>query len=329
MKKVILTSIGWIISIALLVSLAAKLDLGALWQKLTQARWFFLALAAAVNLVVVALKALRFQWFILPAKRASYGNMFKATMIGLAGNNLLPARGGDWLRVYLLGKWERVSKTMLASVTGVDKLFDGISILIIFGLLSLTSTFPSWVQKGTTIVSIVIAVGLAICLLLLFHHRRTSGYAASELGPLSRLAKRLGQGMGIFTRRKLLVATLVTSVVICLLQIETIRLCQLSFDSHTHIWVPALVFVAINLAIVIPSAPSHIGPYEVAGVLAYSWLGIKAEAGMGIVLAYHAVQFIPVTAIGLIFYFAAGLGRRPKQLIGEEGTEDNAPPRRE
>lgn len=312
MKKVLFTTLGWIISVALLLLLAAKLDLSAVWQKLAKTRWSMLALAASVNLVVCALKALRWQWFMKPTKHAGYPNVFKTTMIGFAGNNLLPARGGDVIKIYLLGKWEKTSKTALTSIAGLDKLFDGVAILIMLGLLSLVFTFPTWLRKGTITISAIIAGGLVISLLLLHHHRRTSHHSASQLGFLSRLAKKLGQGMGVFAHRNLLVASVIISVGIILLQVETIRLSQLAFGIHTAIWVPLLVFVAINLAIaVVPAAPSHIGPFEASAVLAYSFLGIKAETAMGIALAYHVAQLIPVTAIGLAFYLATGLKWRP------------------
>jgi hypothetical protein len=96
--------------------------------------------------------------------------------------------------------------------------------------------------------------------------------------------------------------TLLLSLALCLMQIETIRLCQLAFGQHLDLWVPAIVFVAINLAIVVPSAPSGVGPFEVAAVLAYTWLHVNAETAFAIALCYHLVQFVPVTAIGLALY---------------------------
>lgn len=302
MKKTALTIIGWIISIALIASLAAKMDFRALWEGFSRAKWAWLAAAAAINIVVVALKALRWMWLMRPGVRASYRGIFKATMIGFAGNNVLPARGGDLLRIYLIGKWEGASKAMITSVTALDKLFDGLAILILFGILSLHSTFPIWVQRGTAIVSIVIAVSLVICVLLLIHHRRISSDRAGELGYLNRLAKNLGSGMGALANKRLVAATLINSVVILILQVFTIIFCQLAFGRHLDLWVPALVYVAINLAIIVPSAPSGVGPFEVAAVLAYTWLGVGKEAALAIAIMYHAVQFFPVTAIGLYFY---------------------------
>ncbi len=317
MKKTALTILGWVISIALLASLAVKIDLKSLADELASARWSWLILAAVLNMIVVALKALRWQWMMKPMTNSNYIGIFKATMIGHAGNNLFPARGGDLLKIYLLGKWANVSKMMLTSVTALDKIFDGTSILILFAILSVNSTFPDWVSRGTTIISVSIAVALMICILLLLHHRRTPGHKEDELSKFSRLAKRLGSGMIILENKKLSIIALLLSIATCLLQIETIRLCQQAFNVHVDFWVPTLVFVAINLALVIPSAPSGIGPFEAAAVLAYAWLGIGTETAFSIAFMYHIVQFLPVTIIGVIFYFASGLGKKTKVRIRE------------
>ena len=302
MKKTAFTITGWLISIALLAALAAKIDFGTLWTGLCKAGWGWLVLAAIVNIIVIGLKAIRWQWLMQPQAKSPFWGIFKATVIGMAGNNVLPARGGDWYKIYLLGKWENVSKTTLASVAGLDKLFDGLSIVILFGFLSLHSRFPVWVQKGTTIVSIVILVSLALCIILLVHHRRNF-QNEDEPGWLGHLAIKFGAGMSALANTKIVIATLINSIVICLLQVLTIWCCQMAFGEHLDIWIPALVFVAINLAITIPSAPSGVGPFEAAGVLAYTWFRIGTEAAFNIALMYHAVQFFPITIAGFVFYF--------------------------
>lgn len=309
MKRTALTIIGWVVSATMLVLLALNMDLRAMFAGLADARLKPLLAAALLNIGVIAVKALRWQLIMNPAHRAGFGEIFKVTMIGLAGNNVLPARGGDWLRIHLLGKWKNASRSMLASITGLDKLFDGLAILVLFGALSFHSTFPEWVQRGTLIVSMVIAVSLAICVLLLIHHGRSLPGMAR--GRISRLAASLGAGMVVLRRKRLIALTLAVSVATCLMQVATIWLCQEAFGEGLDMWIPAIVYVAINLAIAIPSAPSGVGPFEAAAVLAYTWIGISTERAMNIALAYHAVQFIPVTIIGALLYaFACGV-RRP------------------
>ena len=299
------------------------MDFHAFWASFSAAKWGWLVLAAAINLVVMAIKAWR--WEVIMGKLAPFGTIIRAAFISAAGNNVLPARGGDWLRIYLLGKWAGTSKTSLASVTGLDKLFDGISILILFGLFSFHSfglgrikqQFPDWVQHGTLIISIVIAASLVICYLLLFHHRRT--HETEGLGPISKLAKNLGAGMEMLTNKGLVTKATLVSIVSTLIQICTIWCCQTAFDVHFNLWIAAVVFIAINLAITIPSAPSGVGPFEAAAVLTYAWLGLKTETAFNIALMYHAVQFFPVTILGFLFYFK-NTGRHCEPLASNNST---------
>jgi len=353
-KKLALTIVGWLISISLIASLFAKMNFSALWEGFARAKWSWLIFGALINLIVIALKALRWKWIMGPGIRddslqkekrrsnlksplppffkggsggdfkgpprdlqsptmtqraTSYWPILKATMIGLAGNNVLPARGGDWLKIYLLGSWAGASKAMLASVTGLDKLFDGLAILMLFGLFSIHAfsfgprheTFPDWVRHGTIIMLAVVAVSLVLCYSLLIHHKRNNG--AENLGRFGRLANNLGAGMGMLSQKHLIAWTIIVSILSTLIQIATIWACQRAFGIHFDLWIPAVVFIAINLAIIIPSAPSGVGPFEAAAVLAYAWIGIKTETAFNIALMYHAVQFFPVTILGFLFYF--------------------------
>lgn len=336
-KKLVITIIGWVISIALLSSLFAKMNFSALWEGLRKAGWGWLILAAAVNIIVIALKTLRWQWLMEPGINSTpspppsptrgegeipvpspsmgegqgeggYWTIFKATMIGLAGNNVLPARGGDWLKIYLLGNWAGSSKASLASVTGLDRLFDGLSILILFWIFSVQTihigrhheAFPGWVKDGTVIMTIVLGVSLVICYCLLFHHRRTNN--VERLGRIGKIIKNLGMGMEVLAKHHVVAGTIIVSFASTLLQIVTLWACQKAFGMTLEPVIPAVVFIAINLAIIIPSAPSGVGPFEAAAVLAYRWVGLKTETAFNIALMYHAVQFFPVTITGLLFY---------------------------
>lgn len=324
-KKALFTIIGWVISITIIVSLFIHMNMRTVWERLKDAEWSWLILAAFINLIVIAVKSLRWQLIMQPGmngqfeKLSSYWTIFKTTMIGLAGNNVLPARGGDWLKIYMLGKWADMSKASLASVTALDKIFDGMAILALFSIFSLqafildgsTQTFPAWVEKGTITVSIVIAVSLLICFLLLFHYRRS--HHNENSGWLSRLIKNLGAGMDMLSKKHLIAGSILVSFISTFFQIVTLWCCQMAFGVHFDLFVPAIVFIAINLAIVIPSAPSGVGPFEAAAVLAFASLGLKTETALGIALMYHAVQFFPVTLIGFLFYFGKTRSHRKER----------------
>ena len=302
MKKLTFTILGWLISAGLLVGLAWRLDWGKTWASLSSTNPWYIIIAALLNIVVVMLKTTRWQW-LLTDKKTHFMTMFKAQLIGMAGNNVLPARGGDWYRIYLLGKWENISRAALASITGLDKLFDGIAILALFAIASMHSTFPDWVRRGTLIVTGVIVGGLIICIFFRIHHRRNIDIPRTRRGRISQLIYSLGAGMSIMEKKGRFGATLVLSLVIALLQIATILTVQRAFGIILPLWVPVMVYVAINLAITVPSAPSNIGPFEVAAVLAYTWQGLAKEVAFNVALIYHVVQVLPVTIIGAYYYF--------------------------
>lgn len=304
-KKTTITILGWVISGVLIASLFASMDFKALTKSLKDAQWSYLALATLINLFVMGVKALRWQIIMVPGLLSrkeklksdfvqtdaeslhtscsivmTYWTILQTAFIGMAGNNILPARGGDWFRIYLLGKWSGMSKAALASVTGLDKLFDGVAILTLFALLSLHSfhfgrdipALPNWVEDGAMIISMVIAASLVISFALLYHHRKT--HHKESGGRISKLIKNLGSGMDILSKKRLVAWTIIVSLASTFLQIITLWTCQQAFHVEFNLWITAIVFIAINLAIIIPSAPSGVGPFEAAAVLTLSLIHI-------------------------------------------------------
>lgn len=320
MKKKAFTTLGWMVSLTLIALMLMRLDVQTMLDGFGRARWSYLVAAAAVNIIVVILKAMRWRMIMAPERHAGLGNIFKATMIGYAANNVMPARGGDVVRIFLLGRWEKTSRTTLASIAMLDKVFEGLAMLILFVALSFHSTFPDWVRSGTLIISISISILLIMSFLIMFQRRRIIADDAEPVGRFERLVFKLGSGLRALTNLKLTAKAVAISLLTCAIQVLTIWLCQMAFGIFLNPWVSALIFVAINLAIMIPSAPSGIGPFEVGAVLAYIWVGLRPEMGFNIALMYHAVQFIPVTVAGAVTYWLS-IGARGGAKVSMETSE--------
>jgi uncharacterized membrane protein YbhN (UPF0104 family) len=79
-----------------------------------------LLLAAAGGLILMALQALRWWVVMRPLLTLTYAQAYRALMVGFAFNVLLPARGGDLLRVQYLGKRTGVSRAKLLGTEIVD-----------------------------------------------------------------------------------------------------------------------------------------------------------------------------------------------------------------
>jgi uncharacterized membrane protein YbhN (UPF0104 family) len=61
-----------------------------------------------------------------------------------------------------------------------------------------------------------------------------------------------------------------------------------------------VVLLAINVAILVPSTPGHVGVMEAGALAALLALGVPPERALAGAVLYHAVQLVPGTALGLV-----------------------------
>src|SRR5207247_4422504 len=91
--------------------------------------WLALSLATAfVNLVI---RALRWQYLLQPLGRTTFANAFRATAVGFAANNLLPARAGEVIRPYFLARHEQMSATGAFATIILERLLDTMTVLML------------------------------------------------------------------------------------------------------------------------------------------------------------------------------------------------------
>jgi uncharacterized protein (TIRG00374 family) len=63
------------------------------------------------------------------------------------------------------------------------------------------------------------------------------------------------------------------------------------------------VLVVVTIGIMLPGAPGYVGNFQYFTVLALAFFSVSKEEALGFSLVAHAGQFIPVTAIGLLYLF--------------------------
>jgi uncharacterized membrane protein YbhN (UPF0104 family) len=77
--------------------------------------------------------------------------------------------------------------------------------------------------------------------------------------------------------------------------------------------------VLINLGIMIPAAPGGLGPYEAAGVFALGAFGVTETAAASVAIVSHAMQYLLVTGLGLLFIWREGIS------LAQTRTESGEP----
>ncbi len=88
--------------------------------------------ATFLYLLFYYLRAVRWKYLILSIKDVPCNRLVSPVMIGFMGN-MLPARIGELIRAYLLGKREDIPFSSSFATIVLERIFDMVSILIMFG----------------------------------------------------------------------------------------------------------------------------------------------------------------------------------------------------
>ena len=124
------------VSLLLMVLLLAvflwNVDFAEVGQAIASADGLFLAGACVVAIVAYWLRALRWQFILLPVKRVRHSSALLTTAVGYAALSLLPARMGDLIRPLLLARREKFpASASLASIL-TERVFDLWSVVFYF-----------------------------------------------------------------------------------------------------------------------------------------------------------------------------------------------------
>src|SRR5579859_7048187 len=105
-------------------------NLGSAVESIQHANYWFLLPALAAYFAGVWLRAVRWRVLLKPVKSIEVSTLFPVVVIGYMANDVLPARLGEVVRAYVLGEQEDIPKTTTLATIVVERLFDGIAMLI-------------------------------------------------------------------------------------------------------------------------------------------------------------------------------------------------------
>ena len=132
--------LGGAVSVGLLVYLFWNVDLREVGARLLATNWAFLAASIMLNLFSVWVRAQRWAYLFPPGSHPTH--LFNAVMIGHMGNNLLPLRAGEIVRVYVASRHGQRFWTTFATLV-VERVLDGVAVGLMLAALFLTLPIPA------------------------------------------------------------------------------------------------------------------------------------------------------------------------------------------
>lgn len=266
-----------------------------------------LDLASAVVVYAAASLLRAERWHRILARNAiavGRADAYRLTAVGYMGNNILPARAGDILRVVLLGPLARSPRRAVLGTVVAERLLDALALALIFGAAAFVALRDRGVTTGH--VGLVASIAGAAALVA-----AVGAVALGRLGILAR-ARRFLAPVAAPTRNLLGAhgaSLLALSLTLWILEAGVYLLVGRAVGLDLGL-VGALYLVALtNLSALVPAAPGYVGTFDAAVVLGLRSLGHPGGAAVGYLLLLRFVLFAPITIVGLWFFLARYSGR--------------------
>ena len=265
----------------------------------------------------------RWQWLLKPLANIPFGPAYRAGMIGIGGNMVLPFRAGEFLRAYVIGRSCNISKTGAFATVVVERIFDGLTV-VLFLILLITFGIS---EQTLQLLGLVMGVGFVVALSGLFLFvKKPEWFEAIILKVLPHafaekilgLMRGFASGLEILRDGKQLAMVSVLSIVAWVFVVFSFWPIFLAFEFHAPIpvFTPLLAVPMIAFGLTLPGAPGGLGIFHAATVftitISYQIVGnplpVEYEpiaAACSVML--HISQAVPEALIGAVCFFAEGL----------------------
>ncbi len=264
-----------------------------------------MALVAALALYALATLMRGERWLRILRRsdvhEAARGDAYALVTIGYMGNNVLPARGGELLRTFLLGNRARATKrTILGTI--LDAVALGVILVVLAAGLLRRLPKPNetlLLAGGALLVLLAVAAVVA-----LVRYRERLVFVVRVLAPVAAPSRALLSGFGAV----LLAVSLLIWCVEASVYLEVGHAIGVGLSLRDGLAVVAFT----NAAALIPAAPGYIGTYDAAVIFAVDAVSSAARASvLAYLLLLRFVLFIPITVagFGLLIVRYGGLSR--------------------
>ena len=315
--------LGIAISLVFLYFALRGLEFEDLGAALKQARYWWLIPGVIVYFMGVWVRAWRWHYLLQPIKSISTVKLFPIVVIGYMGNNIYPARAGEFLRAVILKRYQDVPVSASLATIIVERIFDGVVMLafVFFNLpelarLTTDSGFVGNIQTVALWGAAAFMGVLGIFLVAAMFPEKTS-YLTRVIvqlvipkrfqGKVLAVAERFLEGLECLRSPRDVLMIFLTTVVIWLFETGKYWFVMLAFPFEVSFFALMLMNGIVNLATTIPSAPGYVGTFDAPGIAVLVAYGVDKATAAAYTLVLHVALWVPITALGAYFFLQGGL----------------------
>jgi len=286
------------------------IDVSLLVKSLKGLKYHYLLLTILFFFVSLLSRAFLWRCIFVPIKRVKILHLFQAIIIGYAANNVLPARAGEFVRAYAIGRSEQLRKSIVFGTIIVERLFDLLSLLIFSGFVSLYIVLPDFIRVGIYFICTLL---LCVLVLIIFGLRTDSlllkivffmtGFVPRRIRPwLDERIELLWSSFEIFKTKERNLYILMFSLTAWISMAVAMYFGLRSFSLGLPFYAPVLLLVILNIGVIIPSSPGFIGVFQYLCVLSLSYFNIEKSLALSFSFVLHALEYVPITLLGFFLF---------------------------
>lgn len=309
-------------------------DFSKIGEALANANYWWLIPGLALYFVGVGLRAVRWRYLLSPMQKISSARLFPVVVIGYMANNVLPVRMGEVVRAYVLGKREGTRKTAALATIVVERIMDGITMLLFLVAASFFVRLNKDIEWIERIGSGVFFVGILVFFLVA--HSRPLMKKLEEFGlrfvpakvrpKVAGLADAFIDGLQVLKSWRDLLLVFVLSVLAWTCEAGMFWLTALAFkDLGLSAAAVFMTLAVANLATLVPSTPGYVGPFDTAAKLVLVGVfGVTQGLALSYIIILHAALLLPVTLVGFYYWVKEHFSFNEASALREETIKEKA-----
>ncbi len=271
-------------------------------------------------------------------------SLYGKVMTGYFFNSFFPARAGDLVRAYLLGRRTGLRKTTVLATIVIEKAFDGTALLLML-LVSLVLLPPLAASASVRLSPDLLAwaaggglVAAVVGLVLFYRHSdRLARFIERVMSLLPfpdklrqmavRLVETFAGGMHVFKSPRPLISAALISVavwvVVALMFLVGVASFRSAFPAELTGMAGLLFLTAVvDLGLLVPALPGNLGTYEALVIACMAVFGVDKELAVAFALIFHVGQLVTTLIVGLIAFWTQNFSLSELRPVEEAAEQD-------
>src|SRR5262249_40219541 len=198
--------------------------------------------------------------------RLPSADLFSATMIRFPANNLLPARLGEFIRAWAIGRSARISRSAAFATVVVERIVDVFALLFFFALALLLHPFTESVRRAGWLLLATNAGLLVVLVLAERHPEHVSAFSRWAGGPLPGtigvrvhgLLDNFVVGLGVLRQGPAIGWVIFYSLLMYVLTLVSIQTALAAFSFPVPWYASIVLLVSTSLGIIVAPTPGYV-----------------------------------------------------------------------